>query len=60
VDEYSENEQRPLDQLLKMKGIRNEFVFDPENGGGRRRRNKKVSRVELFNLEKMVSTKPRP
>ena len=29
---------------------RNEFVFDPENGGGRRRRTKKVSRLELLKL----------
>ena len=49
MDEFAENEQRPLEQLLRMRG-RNEFVFDPENGGGRRRRNKKVSRVELLNL----------
>jgi hypothetical protein len=54
VDEFFENEERPLDQLLKMKGARNEFIFDPENGGGRRRRNKKVSRVELFNLEQRI------
>jgi len=27
---------------------KNEFVFDPENGGGRRRRIKKVSRMEMI------------
>jgi hypothetical protein len=29
---------------------RNEYVYDPENGGGRRRRTKKVSRLELLKL----------
>lgn len=54
VDEFQNDErqnQLPLDQILRMRG-RNEFVFDPENGGGRRRRNKKVSRIELLNLDK--------
>jgi hypothetical protein len=32
-----------------MKRGKNEFVFDPENGGGRRRRIKKLSRIELLN-----------
>lgn len=27
---------------------KNKFVFDPENGGGRRRRIKKVSRIEML------------
>jgi hypothetical protein len=49
VDEFSENEQRPLEQVLRMYG-RNEFIFDPENGGGRRRRNKRVSRIEVLGL----------
>jgi hypothetical protein len=49
LQEFAEHEERPLEQLLKLKG-RNEFVFDPENGGGRRRRNKRVSRLELLNL----------
>ena len=50
VEEFGHNEQRPLEMLLRMRG-RNEFVFDPENGGGRRRRNKKMSRIELLNLD---------
>lgn len=54
VDEFQENEQRPLEQLLKMRK-KNEFVYDPENGGGRRRRNNKVSRVELLNLQRNSS-----
>jgi len=29
----------------------NKFVFDPENGGGRRRRIKKVSRIEMLQYE---------
>ncbi len=31
--------------VLKMK--KNKFVYDPENGGGRRRRIKKVSRFQM-------------
>jgi hypothetical protein len=27
---------------------KNKFVFDPENGGGRRRRVKNVSRIEMI------------
>ncbi len=30
---------------------KNKFVFDPENGGGRRRRIKKVSRIEMIEAE---------
>jgi len=37
----------PVEKLVKKLG-KNEFVFDPENGGGRRRRIKKVSRIELL------------
>lgn len=35
---------------MASKGKR-EFVFDPENGGGRRRRIKQVSRLEMLALE---------
>lgn len=34
------------------KQAREEFKFDPENGGGRRRRVKKVSRIEMIMAEK--------
>jgi hypothetical protein len=55
VDEFKQDEphssQLPIDQMLRIRG-RNEFIYDPENGGGRRRRNKKVSRIELLNLDK--------
>ena len=44
------NERKPLEQLLLKKG-KNEFIFDPENGGGRRRRVKKVSRLELLGYQ---------
>lgn len=44
---HQEEEMKPLEQLLKEKG-KNEFVFDPENGGGRRRRIKKLSRIEFL------------
>ena len=30
---------------------KNKFVYDPENGGGRRRRIKKVSRIEMIQAE---------
>jgi hypothetical protein len=30
---------------------KNKFVFDPENGGGRRRRIKKVSRIDMMVAE---------
>jgi len=36
--------------LISEKG-KNEFVFDPENGGGRRRRVKKISRIEMLQKE---------
>ncbi len=36
---------------------KNEFKYDPENGGGRRRRNKKVSRIELLNLNENQNIK---
>jgi hypothetical protein len=44
IEEFEMNERKPLEQLLLKKG-KNEFIFDPENGGGRRRRIKKVSRL---------------
>ena len=47
IEEFEMNERKPLEQLLLKKG-KNEFIFDPENGGGRRRRIKKVSRLELL------------
>jgi len=50
VDEFESNERRPLEKLLLKRG-KNEFVFDPENGGGRRRRIKKLSRLELIDLD---------
>lgn len=47
IDEFEKNERRPLEQLLLKRG-KNEFIFDPENGGGRRRRIKKLSRIEML------------
>ena len=47
MEEFQVNERKPLEKLLLKKG-KNEFIFDPENGGGRRRRVKKVSRLELL------------
>lgn len=47
VDEFESNERRPLEKLLLKRG-KNEFIFDPENGGGRRRRIKKLSRLEMI------------
>lgn len=50
IDEFDFNEKRPLEQLLLKRG-KNEFVFDPENGGGRRRRIKKISRLDMIELQ---------
>lgn len=50
IDEFENNERRPLEQLLMKRG-KNEFIFDPENGGGRRRRIKKLSRLEMLAYE---------
>jgi hypothetical protein len=36
--------------LISQAG-KNEFIFDPENGGGRRRRMKKISRIEMMQKE---------
>lgn len=40
--------RRPLDEIIASRG-KGEFHFDPENGGGRRRRIKTVSRFEVIN-----------
>lgn len=47
-----ETSDEVLDEVTDFGQLRkrNEFVFDPENGGGRRRRTKKVSRLELLKL----------
>lgn len=50
LDEFDEDEKHPLEKLLMKRG-KNQFVFDPENGGGRRRRIKKLSRLELLGYE---------
>jgi hypothetical protein len=51
VDEFSKEERRPFNEIsFNQLRNKNEFVFDPENGGGRRRRTKKVSRIELLKL----------
>jgi hypothetical protein len=42
-----------LDSLISKIG-KNKFIFDPENGGGRRRKIKKVSRLELLAQEEEV------
>lgn len=44
IDEFDKNERRPLEKILEERG-KNKFIFDPENGGGRRRRIKQVSRL---------------
>ena len=49
VDEFEMDESKPLDDYMRLRN-KNEFVYDPENGGGRRRRTKKVSRIEILNL----------
>lgn len=40
----------PLEQAIANKG-KGEFKFDPENGGGRRKRIKKISRIEMLQAE---------
>lgn len=50
IEEFEYDEKRPLEQLLQKRG-KNEFKFDPENGGGRRRRIKKLSRLEMLAYE---------
>jgi hypothetical protein len=42
--------RRPLDEIVASKG-QGEFLFDPENGGGRRRRIKTVSRFEMISAK---------
>tara|TARA_B110000285_G_C15040183_1_gene571396 strand:- start:301 stop:540 length:240 start_codon:yes stop_codon:yes gene_type:complete len=41
------NSKNPNDENLfpKSKAIKEKFVFDPEHGGGRRRRDRKRSRI---------------
>jgi hypothetical protein len=41
------NIEKPIDAIVERMG-KNKFVFDPENGGGRRRRIKKVSRIQML------------
>jgi len=42
--------KKPLEELIQEKG-KGEFKFDPENGGGRRRRIKKLSRIQMLDEE---------
>ena len=56
LEEFNEDEKHPLEKLLMKRG-KNQFVFDPENGGGRRRRIKKLSRLEMLGLESTQDTK---
>jgi hypothetical protein len=45
-DQISEFSGCSIKELVEKK--KNKFVFDPENGGGRTRRVKKVSRIEMM------------
>jgi hypothetical protein len=61
VDEFSKEERRPFNEIsFNQLRNKNEFVFDPENGGGRRRRTKKVSRIELLKLSSNFQSSSAP
>jgi hypothetical protein len=54
--------RRPLEEIVANME-KNKFVFDPENGGGRRRRVKNVSRIEMIKdnkKQKPISYEPEP
>jgi hypothetical protein len=45
--------RKPVEQIIASKG-KGEFRFDPENGGGRRRRIKAVSRFEIIRRTDLI------
>jgi hypothetical protein len=52
IEEEEFEIREPIEELAHKIGP-NKFVYDPENGGGRRRRIKKVSRIEMIREEEM-------